>query len=52
MITGIVSKFARPHFDRLEAAPIALSALSLAGVKLREIELTAGEAIHLQARFG
>ena len=53
MATGIIGKFARPYFDRLQSEPISLAALSLGDVKLRDVELASGETLRLQAlRFG
>lgn len=52
MIANLAGQFLRPHFERIQSRPISLSVLSLGEVRLRDVELTAGEAVALHARFG
>jgi hypothetical protein len=51
MIGSLASGFIKPYFDKIEQRPIALMALPLGAVKLRDISLEAGEALTLKAQF-
>jgi hypothetical protein len=51
MIGNLASGFIKPYFDKIERNPIALMALPLGPVKLRDISLEAGEALTLSAKF-
>ena len=53
MVAGLARGFLQPHFDRLQARPIALAALEFGEVRLRDVSLAvAGEELQLHAKFG
>jgi hypothetical protein len=51
MIGSLASGFIKPYFEKVEKQPIALMALPLGSVKLRDISLEAGETLTLRAQF-
>ncbi len=51
MAASLGGQFLRPHFERIQSQPISLAVLSLGEVRLRDVELTAAEAVTLRARF-
>jgi len=52
MVLKLVGGFAKPHLDRLEGRTISLASFTPAGMKVREIELSAGPQLKLRAVFG
>ncbi len=52
MAATLANTFLRPHLDRLQREPIALTMLSFGEVKLRDVEVEAGDSLRIRARFG
>jgi hypothetical protein len=52
MILKLAGGFARPHLDRLEGRVFPLLASTAGGLRLRNLELTAGESLRVRAEFG
>jgi hypothetical protein len=52
MILSIAGNFARPHLDRLEGRVFSLRDFTPGGLKLRDVELTAGDVLQVRAQFG
>jgi hypothetical protein len=52
MILKLAGSYARPHLDRLEGRVFPLLALTPDVLKLRDVELTAGETLRVRAQFG
>lgn len=51
MILKLAGSFAKPHLDRLEGREFALMTFAPAGLRLRDVQMTAGEALHIRAEF-
>jgi hypothetical protein len=49
---GLATSFIRPQLEKIQRQPISLSALPLGEVKLRDVRLSTGERIRLEADFG
>ena len=52
MILKLAGSFARPHMDRLEGRVFPLLAFTPAGLKLHDVQMTIGESLQVQAKFG
>jgi len=49
---NLASSFLKPQFDKLQSKPIPFAVLELGEIKLRDVEVAAGESLRLQAKFG
>ncbi len=52
MILKLASGYARPHLDRLEGRVFPLLAFTAGGLRLRNLELTAGDTLKVRAELG
>ncbi len=52
MILKLAGSFAKPHLDRIEGRVFPLLAFTPGGLRLRDVELTAGERLLVRAQFG
>jgi hypothetical protein len=52
MILKLAGSYARPHLDRLEGRVFPLLAFTAGGLRLRNVELTAGATLHVRTEFG
>jgi hypothetical protein len=52
MILKLAGSYAKPHLDRLEGRVFPLMAFTPGGLKLHNVELTAGESLMVRAQFG
>jgi len=51
MAGGLATGFIRPHLEKLQRQPIDLAVLSLGEIKLRELRVTAGKTVRIEAAF-
>ena len=51
MIGSMAAGFIRPQLVKLQERPFPLASLPLAGVKLRDLKIDAGDPLRLQAWF-
>lgn len=52
IILKLAGGYARPHLDRLEGRVFPLLAFTAGGLRLRNLEMTAGETLRVRAEFG
>lgn len=52
MITKMAAGFARPYLDKLEGRILPLRPFGLAGLHLREVELSTAAGLEVRAKFG
>jgi hypothetical protein len=52
MAAGLATSFIKPQLEKLQRQPIALAAHSLSGLRLRDVRVTTGDAVRLEAEFG
>ena len=52
MILKLAGSYAKPHLDRLEGREFSLLAFTPGGLRLRDVELTAGNSLLVRAQFG
>ena len=52
MIASIATSYLRPKFAEIEKTIIPLDAFSFAGVKVRDVRLSGGDSLRLEAEFG
>ncbi|HEY2343297.1 MAG TPA: hypothetical protein VGH90_09725, partial [Chthoniobacteraceae bacterium] len=52
MAAGLAANFLRPHFAKLQEKPIPLTAFNLGGLRPSSAEISTGEMISFQAKFG
>ncbi len=52
MILKLAGSYAKPHLDKLEGRAFPLMAFTAGGLRLHDVELTAGNSLRVQAKFG
>ena len=52
MVTKLAAGFVRPHLDKVEGRVFPLLALSLGGLRLREVEIATDDGLAVRAKFG
>jgi len=52
MILKLAGSYAKPHLDKLEGRTFPLMAFTAGGLRLHDVELTAGNTLRVQAKFG
>jgi len=52
MILKLAGSYAKPHLDKLEGRAFPLMAFTAGGLRLHDVELTAGKSLRVQAKFG
>lgn len=52
MILKLAGSFAKPHLDRLEGREFSLLAFAPGGLRLRDVQVTAGDSLQIHAQFG
>lgn len=52
MILKLAGSYAKPHLDRLEGRVFPLLAFTPGGLKLHDMEITAGDSLLVRAQFG
>ena len=52
MAAGLATSFIRPQLEKAQRQPISLAAFSLSGVRLRDVRISTGETVRLEAEFG
>jgi hypothetical protein len=51
MAAGLASSFIRPQLEKIQREPISLAALPLGDLKLKDVRITTGERIRIEADF-